>query len=324
MNNHSAKDYVIVAVDKLGSAVEFVDGGTRKSIKRLSMPQRPHELVITPDETKAFVTIYGDGIYGNNVHRGHQLAIIDLGKKEHVGFIDIAPYQAPHGLAWDANGRLWVTVDKSSHVLCINPETGKIEAAVDCNTDGCHWVVSTQHGKKIYTSNKDTDNLCVIDPQSRNLIKRIGVPNGTEGIDSSHNGNWIYTSDHKLPRLLIIDTGKDEVKQTVDLRGYKEISFWEDHEMRVRTTLDDRYVVISGYKWDVAVIMEAAKPENQTLLSTKKGPMGFGFPPYDHNLVYMADHDSGSISVIDLKQKKFIDVFPCGTGVECLEFISAN
>jgi DNA-binding beta-propeller fold protein YncE len=324
MSKLSAGDYILVAVDKVGCGIEFVDVQTRKSLKRLTMPSRPHEIVIAPDEATAYVTIYGDGIYGNNVHRGHQIAIIDLKKQELAGFIDIRPYQAPHGLTWDANGKLWITVDKSRHVLCVDPETRTIEDAVACDTDGCHWVVATQGGKKIYTSNKDTDNLCVIDPTTRKLVKRVTVPNGTEGIDSSRNGKWIYTSDHKDPKLIVIDTHKDEIKQTIDLRGYKDISFWEDHEMRVRTTLDDKYVVISGYKWDVAVIVDAVDPENQTLLQTKKGPMGFGFPPFDVNQVYLADHDSGSISVIDLTTKQFVESFPCGTGVECMEFILAK
>jgi hypothetical protein len=324
MGTLSAKDYNIVAVDKLGSAFEFVDCSTKKSLKRISLPSRPHELVVNSDESKAYVTVYGDGVYGNNVHRGHQVAVIDLVKRELESFIDIAPYQAPHGISWDANGKLWVTVDKSRHVLCIDPETHRVEDAVGLDTDGCHWVVATQRGKKIYTSNKDTDNVCVVNPLTRKLTKRISVPNGTEGIDSSRDGRFIYASDHKFPKLIVIDTHKDEIKQTVELRGYKEIGFWDDHEMRVRTTLDDKYVVISGYKWDVAVLVEAADPENQTLLPTKKGPMGWGFPPYDHNLVLLADHDSGSLSYIDLTQKKFVDSFPCGTGVECLEFIRAK
>jgi len=91
--------------------------------------------------------------------------------------------------------------------------------------------------------------------------------------------------------------------------------------MRVRITPDGSRLLISAYKWDVAVIADVADLNQQTLLKTKKGPMGFGFPPFNSDLVYMADHDSGSISMISLEKRKFIDSFPCGKGVEVMEFI---
>jgi hypothetical protein len=39
--------------------------------------------------------------------------------------------------------------------------------------------------------------------------------------------------------------------------------------------------------------------------------------------VYLADHDSSSISIIDLTKKAFVESFPCGKGVEVMEFIPA-
>ncbi len=320
----NGKGYVLVAVDKVGCGIEFVDPVTKKSIKRLNMPARPHELVVTPDHKLAYVTIYGDGIYGNNVHRGHQLDVIDLQRMEKVDQVDLSPWQAPHGLAWDAYGKLWVTCDKSRHVIVINPNTKTVERAVPTDTDGCHWIIAVDGGRRMYTSNKDTPYVGVFDAEQQTLTKRIEVPNGVEGICSSPDGKIAYASDHRETRLLQFDTQTDTLKQTVELKGYSQIPVYEDHEMRVRATPDGKYVVISGYKWDVAVIVDAADLTKQKLLKTRKGPMGFGFPPFDPTLVYMADHDSGSISVIDLKTKDYAESFPCGTGVECMEFIPAT
>jgi len=323
MSKANGNAYQLVAVDKLGSGLEFVDPSTKKSIKRLSLPARPHEIVVSADKKLAYVTIYGDGIYGNNTHRGHQLAVIDLTRREKVGEIELNPFQAPHGLAIDGQGILWASCDKSQTVVAVDPKTGKILDAINTGTDGCHWIVPVAGGSKLYTSNKDTWFVRVIDTKQRTLAKRIEVPNGTEGICCSPDGKTVYASDHKLPKLLTFDTAKDEVTQTVDLCGYGEIPMYEDHEMRVRTTLDGRYVMISGYKWNVAVIVNAANQTEQTLLKTKVGPMGWGFPPFDTNLVYLADHDSSSISIIDLTKKEFVDSFPCGKGVEVIEFIPA-
>jgi hypothetical protein len=92
MSKANGNAYQLVAVDKLGSGLEFVDPSTKKSIKRLSLPARPHEIVVSADKKLAYVTIYGDGIYGNNTHRGHQLAVIDLTRREKVGEIELNPF----------------------------------------------------------------------------------------------------------------------------------------------------------------------------------------------------------------------------------------
>ena len=68
------------------------------------------------------------------------------------------------------------------------------------------------------------------------------------------------------------------------------------------------------------MILETADMSRQTLLRTKKGPMGLAFSA-DSTKAYLADHDSGSISVIDLAKKDFIGAFQCGTGVETMELI---
>ena len=81
-----------------------------------------------------------------------------------------------------------------------------------------------------------------------------------------------------------------------------------------------RYLLVSAYKWDRAVILETADLSRQALLKTRKGPMGLAFSA-DSKKAYLADHDSGSISVIDLTKKEIADTFACGTGVETMELI---
>ena len=311
---------ILLAVDKVGKGFEFRNAGTHARLARIELPARPHELVVTPDSKTAYVSIYGDGIYGNNTHPGQQVAVIDLVSRRLVDFIDVSPFFAPHGMSIDAYGMLWLTCDKSSHVLVVDPKARAVIAAIPTVVPGTHWIVGHPGSKKLYGSNKDNAFIFVFDVNSRAISKRIAVPNGVEGIAISPNGRRVYASDHEKAKILVLDTMKDEVVGTVDLQGYPEIPTYEDHEMRLRVSPDGRYLVVSAYKWDRAVLVETADMSKQTLLKTKKGPMGIAFSA-NSSCAYLAEHDSGSISVIDLARKEFAGSFSCGTGVETMELI---
>lgn len=314
----------LLVINKLGQTVEFLDLERRRSVASLSLPPRPHELLLSPDGRTAYVSIYGDGIYGNNIHPGHQIAAIDLVKRELTGLIELGAYRAPHGLAWDAAGLLWLTCDKSGAVLALDPQTQQIRAEVPTDTKGTHWVVATPDGGKLYASNKDTDYLSVINTKRRSLQGTIAVANGVEGITVSPDGSRVYAADHSQPGLYAIDTATDSVLQRVPLANFPPIPFAADHEMRVRVTPDGRWIVISAYQWNLVVIVEASDLSRQRIISAGQGPMGFAFPE-DSRLVYVANHDGGTISVIDLEQGLILDTFSSGTtphtGPETMEFI---
>ena len=242
---------VLLAVDKVGKGFEFRDADTHIRLARIELPARPHELVVAPDKKTAYVSIYGDGIYGNNTHPGHQVAVIDLAGRKLVGYIDVSPFFAPHGMALDRSGTLWLTCDKSSHLLVVDPKAGKVLTAIPTLVPGTHWIVGHPDGKKLYGSNKDNAFVFVFDVDSRTIARKIPVPNGTEGIAISPDGKRLYASDHKEAKVLVIDTARDEVVDTVDLRGYPEIPPYEDHEMRLRVSPDGRYLLVSAYNGTV-------------------------------------------------------------------------
>jgi hypothetical protein len=72
----------------------------------LKLPDFPHEVALAPDRKTAYVSIYGSGIVGTNTRPGTQIAVIDLGQRKRAGFIEVAPYCAPHGMMFDRAGNL--------------------------------------------------------------------------------------------------------------------------------------------------------------------------------------------------------------------------
>ncbi|MGH3087516.1 MAG: YncE family protein, partial [Rubrobacteraceae bacterium] len=113
-------------LNKLEDSLDCLDMKTRRFLGAVSLPPHPHELVLSPDLQTAYASIYGDGVYGNNVHTGHEVVIIDLIAMKSAGVIDTRPYSGPHGMAIHPDGSLFVTGDKSNVTLVVDPQSGRI------------------------------------------------------------------------------------------------------------------------------------------------------------------------------------------------------
>src|SRR5437870_5087825 len=85
----------LLMIDKLGMRVRFFDPKTNQELANVDVGIKPHEFAITPDHKIAYVTVYGDGVYGANTHPNHLIAIMDLVSHQQVGTIDVSPYIAP-------------------------------------------------------------------------------------------------------------------------------------------------------------------------------------------------------------------------------------
>lgn len=303
----------LVLIDKLGSHIRFVDPGTFKELASFETEKAPHDLAFSPDHKTVYIPIYGDGVYGNNPHPGHLIAVVDLESRKMTGTIDVSPYQAPHGIQVDQAGKLYVTCDLSRKLLVIDPKKRTIEAAIDTDGTG-HWSAVLPDGSKAYVANKD-DKLfvSVIDLKARKMIGRVPAPNGTEGIVASPDGKWVVAVDHVDPVLLVIDPTKDEVAVRIPLEGNPRGAF------KPRFTPDNSKLLVCNMNGTVNIINLADPHGKQTVLTVGKAPMGFAISP-DGKTALVANHGDGTVSVINLAEGRVISSFKGGVGVETLSY----
>src|SRR4051812_29443416 len=64
--------------DSVGSTLNILDARTFAREGRIPLGQRPREVVVSPDGSVAYVSIYGPGVYGQNPTPGHEIAVIDV------------------------------------------------------------------------------------------------------------------------------------------------------------------------------------------------------------------------------------------------------
>ncbi len=308
----------LLAVDKVGCALLFVDpaGAT---FRRMAMPRGPHEIVLSPEKTQAYISIYGTGTFRENPNPGFEMERVNVSDGTAAGTVAIAPWTSPHGLAFDRFGVLWTTCDCHGVVLALSPE-GEVLGHVETGSTGTHWVLAAPDGTKLFTSNKHDEFLSVIDPVERRVTNRIPVPNGTEGLAFSPDGRWLFAADHRVPQVLRIDGDRELVVESILLRGLVASATRASHHMRLCTSPDGTLLCVAAYHFDMLFLIEIDEPATQRVLPTGKGPMAMAFDPLEPRHLYLSNHDEGTISVIDVEQAEILRTFSCGEGIESMVF----
>ena len=303
----------LIAVDKIGNQILFLDPETYATTLTLdAFAPRVHELAISPDHKTAYVPIYGDGIHGKNPHPGHLIAVIDLVARRHAGDFSTYPHLAPHGLRWGPKGQLYCVCENSGVVLEMNADTGTIEHVIEVGSDKAHRIEVTPDGAKLYTENEEDTFGCVIDLKARKRIRKIPAPNGLAGIGMSPDGKTIVLVDAKLPQILVVDTASDEIVRTVQLEGHEKAA------QIARYSPDGKFLVVTSFDAPLGTIFDA-KLQAQKLLQLGQGPMNMAFHA-DGRTLLIANHNAGSLAVVDLERAEVLRTVPAGVGVETLSF----
>lgn len=309
----------LIMVDKVGGFVRFFDAVTLQEFADSAFDPspdpgiKPHEIAISPDHKFAYISVYGDGIYGNNPHPGHTIAVVDLKAKKMVGSIDVSPNVAPHGLQFDAEGTLYVTCDQSRKVLIIDPAKRHIEASIDVEGTG-HWIALLPNGSKLYVANKnDRPFISVVDVRQRKMIGRVPMPNGTQGIVASPDGSKVLAADNSEPYLAVISPETDSVIDRIQItggeRGIYKVFYSPDGSLVLTLMNDGQVNILNG--------SDLHAP--QRTLKVGRNAMGFAFSA-DGKTAIVGNHSDGTASVIDLTTGTITKTFPAGKGVETLAF----
>jgi DNA-binding beta-propeller fold protein YncE len=320
MLNHPTGTHGLLMVDKMGGYIRFFDPHSDRELSSFASAEedgvRPHELALSPDHKTAYVTVYGDGIFGKNPHPGHTIAIIDLVAQKMVGVIDVAPYQAPHGLQVDQSGMLYVACDLSHKVLVIDPVKRHIDAAIDVESMG-HWVALSARTNKLYVSSHgDQPFIGVIDLKSRRMTGRVPVATGTMGISVSPDGKTLLAANLSGPTLHVISTDTDREVATLTLQG----AAIDEYVRKVFYSPDGKYAVVCTQSGQVNIFDAADLHRPQHVLKLPgTALMGVAFSA-DCRTALVGNHDQGTVSRIDLESGTLLDTFPAGKGIETLTY----
>ncbi len=315
--NHPLGTNGLVVVCKSAGFVEFHDTRNYDTVEELKLPDFPHEVVLSPDRTKAYVSIYGNGQVGTNTEPGTKIAVIDLPTKKLDGFIEIAPFLAPHGMMFDKAGLLWATAESSHALVFIDPRRGVVLGHVETQSLRTHFMAATADGSKLYVPHRQLSFMSVVDTATKRVTKRIpDFRYECQGVATAPDGNRVYQASSARPEISVIDPASDTVAGKIVVEGLGD---FPPQLNRLRVSPDNRYLVISFHVSRKAAIIDVEAPERQHLFALEKAPMGIAFSA-DMSNAFVTNHDSGTISVIDLKAMQLAGSIKTHLGAETMAF----
>ncbi len=304
-------DHGMIAVDKMGAKVFFLDPDTFETRKVIDGFQRTvHELLIVPETGLGYVPIYGDGVHGRNPNPGHTLCIFDLAKQEHIGDIDLRPYIAPHTLKLGPDGLIYITCENSAVIAVIDRATHTVVDAIESGSTNAHRMIISPDGNRIYTDNEEDATVSVIDLPGRKLLGKIKTPQPLAGITVSGDGRTVVAVSDGDPVVFLIDTEAEQVRETLPLDGVPkpaQIARYND---------DFSMLAITSSNSDTVSLIDPTF-RTQTAIKVGHQPMDM---VYRGDELFIGCQGDGSVHVVDIAARKWKSSFACGTGCESLGF----
>jgi DNA-binding beta-propeller fold protein YncE len=323
-----AGDRGLIAVDKVANRIRFYDPQSLREIKCLESPEPcVHELTLSCDKKLAYVPLYGDGIYGNNKNPNNKILVIDLAGQAIADIIALGDYVAPHGMAATRDGKLWVVCDLPGKLLRVDPARKIVDAVFDTPGKGPHLLEKLPDESKLYVSHKEGD-VAAFDLTRQVFAATIpvrapgvdkGNGSGSEGLTPTPDGKGLLVIDNDRTDLRVIDTAMDRERDRVPLLPRVLSNLKRSRLAKLMFSRDGRHLVATSYASALAWIIDAADYRRQTMLPVAKGPMGIAFAA-DRRTALVSSHDSGLLTRIDLAEKRVVDAFDGGAGIEVLAY----
>ena len=308
LNNRPGGPHLIVTA-KTAHKVHFLDAATLTLSKTIDMPGSTHELALSADGRTAYGTVYGGGIFAKNVDPDRRIVVIDLPSQSLSRVIDLGEIYAPHGIMMDQDGAVWCSGELGNAVLVIDPATDKIQH-IDVG-DTAHWLAISHSLGKAFVSVKSRF-VAVIDVDRRAVVDRISVPQLTEGLAISPDGDTLYVAAKTAPEFYVIDAATHAMRRTVAIDEANPIN---PQMRRVRVSPDNQFVVVSSNKGAHAAIYAVDGLKRLASFPTKQSPMGFGFAP-DGRHAYLCCHDDAVVFEFDLTDGQITRTFATAAGCE--------
>jgi YVTN family beta-propeller protein len=226
---------MLVVLHKLEASLGCYDVASGRELFRLPTADYPHELCLSPDRRRLYVTEYGLRGVESEGEGGNTVAVFDLRARMRVGTLSTRDYRRPHGVAVDAGERLYVTSERRRSLLIFRLEDQSVLHVVDVEQECPHVVAVSPDGRTAMTANIGSGSLSAVDVMMGVVLRQVEVLERPEGMAFSPDGTLLYVVNResdavslvdavKLETIGRIDTGRGPVRIAISPHG-KRIAF---------------------------------------------------------------------------------------------------
>ena len=205
----------------------------------------------------------------------------------------------PVGIAVNPNtGKVYVANEFSNTVSVIETETDKVKSTINAG-DFPYGIDTNPLNNRVYVTNRGSNTVSVIDGSIDSKLLDISVGKSPVGIAVNPTANWIYVTNLDDGTLSVIDGITNGVIDTIPVgkAPYSVAVNPLTNMLYVSDIVTDTVSVINGETNNITDKITVGKRPTGLAIDITKGS----------NKLYVANHNSNSISVIDTTSNKVIN-----------------
>ncbi|MDT7605225.1 MAG: hypothetical protein QOF61_3222 [Acidobacteriota bacterium] len=201
-------------------------------------------------------------------------------------------------------------VSHATQVDVLDADTGKLIGSIP-DTPGVHGVALAPAFKHGFTSNGRENKVSMFDPATLQLIKKIEVGKGPDGIYYDERTKRVFTNNHGTHDITAIDAASGDVVGTVKVEGDGEQAvIGKDGLIYVNSEEAGEVVVFDPKSLDV---------KKRFPIGVAKTPTGLAYDAKTNRL-FIGCRNEPKMVVMDAATGKVINSYPIGAGVDYAAF----
>jgi DNA-binding beta-propeller fold protein YncE len=201
-------------------------------------------------------------------------------------------------------------VSHATQVDVLDADNGKIVGTIP-DTPGVHGVAIASDFKRGFTSNGRENKVSMFDTSTLQLIKKIDVGMGPDGIYYEPASKRIFTNNHGSHDITALDAATGSVIGTVKIGG--------DGEQAIIGADGLIYVNSEDTAEVVAFDPKSLEVKKRFPIGVAKVPTGLAYDAKTNRL-FIGCRNEPKMVVMDSTTGKVIDNFPIGAGVDYAGF----
>jgi YVTN family beta-propeller protein len=296
----------LVVLNKAEATLAIVDPASAKVVAKVPTGDGPHEVAISSDGKRAYVTNYGAQTPGSS------LSIVDLDARKEIKRVDLGAIRRPHGI-FEHDGKVYFTTETSCAVARYDPAADRVDWIMGTGQLGTHMLVLSPDKKRIYTANIGSDSVSLVELEpgpGRPPVRHVAVGKNPEGLDISPDGKELWVGQNGDGGLSVVDTATLAVTATVKVGKVP---------IRVKFAPDGKRVFVTDPEAGGRVVFDAATRAEGKRGKIEGGPVGLGFWA-DGSRLFVAAAAANRAMVFDATSLEPVASVETGAGPDGLGF----
>jgi len=292
---------VLLVLNKDENTVSYIDPADRRTLKVVSVDVNPHEVAITANGRKSYVTNSG----------GNTVSILDNNAMEETHRIEHEGFKFPHGVGLSGDeSKLYIASTYAGRVFVIDTSSLKVLKTINTHQDLVHMIYFDPKKERVLVPNIGSNNITILDTATDEVVTHIPVGRGPEGAAVHPEGKQLYVANQHDNNLSIIDLEDFSLQKKLRLGTVP---------IRLVFSPDGRYAFIPNRESGDLSIVDCNRPWEIKRIPLGVWPGGVVFSS-DGSFAYVANNKTNDVSVISvesLKELGRIDagIHPDGIGI---------